>query len=85
MTFEEYCVKKKIDPETFRKHDFLKWQELEQVFLQVSEESFTQQKKFLINDLRRRFPYKEIISQPTKTSSAVKPKIKANPVIPKKS
>jgi len=55
MTWEEYCISKKIDSEKFRAAGGVKWQELKTIFEQVHPDSFTEQKKFIINDLRRRF------------------------------
>ena len=55
MTWEEYCIKKKIDSEAFKKGDSAKWQELKDIFDQVHPNSFTEQKKFLINNLRRKY------------------------------
>ena len=56
MTFEEYCQKKKISIEEFIKSDPKLYQDLFTYFEQVHPESFTQQKKFLINPLRRLYP-----------------------------
>lgn len=85
MTFEEYCIKKKIDPENFRKNEPDKWSSFSRIFDQVSENSFTQQKKFLLNDLRKSYPYiekeKEIgVSSVESESKPVssRPKIKPN-------
>ncbi len=53
MTFEEYLTSKKIDGDEFRRRQpgrYLEWQTL---FAQTHPESFTMQKKFLINDIRR--------------------------------
>ena len=55
MTWEEYCISKKIDSDKFRAAWGVKWQELKTIFEQVHPDSFTEQKKFIINDLRRRF------------------------------
>jgi DNA recombination-dependent growth factor C len=55
MTWEEYCISKKIDSKAFKENDPLKWDELKNIFEQVHPNSFTEQKKFLINNLRRRY------------------------------
>ncbi|TAH26582.1 MAG: hypothetical protein EAZ07_03755 [Cytophagales bacterium] len=55
MTWEEYCIQKKIDSSKFKSVLPSKWQELKNLFEQVHPASFTEQKKFIINDLRRRF------------------------------
>jgi len=55
MTWEDYCIKKKIDSAAFKKSEPEKWEELKNIFEQVHPNSFTEQKKFLINDLRRKY------------------------------
>jgi hypothetical protein len=55
MTWEEYCIKKKIDNLAFQKGEAKKWKELKSMFEQMHPNSFTEQKKFLINDLRRKY------------------------------
>jgi hypothetical protein len=56
MTWEEYCIKKKINSEAFKASDPNRWNSLKEIFEQVHPNSFTEQKKFLINDLRRQYP-----------------------------
>lgn len=55
MTFSEYLLQKKIDENAFRLNDPLRYSEWQTLFDQVHPESFTLQKKFYINDIRRRF------------------------------
>ena len=55
MTFPQYCLSKKIDPDQFRLKEPTIWQEWESMYNQLSPASFTEQKKFLINKIRRRF------------------------------
>jgi len=55
MSFEEYCLTKKIDVNRFKVEDAALYREWEAYFAQVSPDSFTQQKKFLINPVRLRF------------------------------
>jgi len=55
MTWEEYCLKKKIDSEAFKKAEPQYWAELKNIFDQVHPNSFTEQKKFMINDIRRKY------------------------------
>ncbi|MCA0233753.1 hypothetical protein [Runella limosa] len=55
MTFEEYLVTKKIDIKTFSQQEAERFQEWEQLFSQIHPESFTAQKKFLLNDVRRKY------------------------------
>jgi hypothetical protein len=79
MTWEEYCIKKKIDTEAFRKNDLAKWQELKNIFEQVHPNSFTEQKKFLINDLRRRYLLKEESKKEELPKKSTGPVIKIPP------
>lgn len=53
--FRTYLEQKHIDPEAFRKHEPERWQAFLTLFGQVSPKSFTQQKLFLINTIRRRY------------------------------
>ncbi|WP_027000240.1 hypothetical protein [Eisenibacter elegans] len=56
MDFEEYLSQKKIDAKRFKSDEPELWQEWAQLFMQLHPESFTMQKKFLINALRREYP-----------------------------
>lgn len=56
MTFEEYLLSKKIDAEKFRKSEPQRFDEWKYLFTQMHAESFTAQKKFLINPTRRKYP-----------------------------
>ena len=58
MTFDEYLTAKKIDSGVFRQCEPQRWREYENVFGQVHPDSFTTQKKFVINDLRRLYHLK---------------------------
>ncbi|NBA85618.1 hypothetical protein GVN16_07595 [Emticicia sp. CRIBPO] len=55
MSFEEYLVQKKINGEVFREKKPALYAEWKTLFEQVHPESFTLQKKFLINNIRREF------------------------------
>lgn len=55
MEFEEYLKGKKIDPAAFKKADLERYTEWERIFETMHHDSFTAQKKFLINDIRRRY------------------------------
>lgn len=55
MTWEEYCIKKKINSEAFKQAEPQRWAELKNILEQVHPNSFTEQKKFLINDIRRKY------------------------------
>lgn len=56
MTFEQYLISKKIDSSLFKMHEKNLWESWEKEFEQVSPVSFTAQKLYLINPIRRRFP-----------------------------
>lgn len=54
--FHEFLKKKKIDVENFQKNDnqlYNKWLDL---FSEYGKASFDQQKKFLFNEIRRKYP-----------------------------
>lgn len=55
MIFEEYLNQKKINHETFLWAEPERFNEFKKIFNQVHPDSFTSQKKFLINDLRRKY------------------------------
>jgi hypothetical protein len=57
MTWEEYCIKKKINSEAFKKGEPQRWTELKTIFEQMHPNSFTEQKKFIINDIRRMYKF----------------------------
>ena len=58
MVFEQYLEEKNIDSEKFLWDTPAYFQELKIIFNQVSPNSFTLQKKFLINKLRRKYQLK---------------------------
>ena len=55
MTFEDYLSSKKINSALFRDSEPTRWEEFRASFEGVHPNSFTMQKKFLLNDLRRRY------------------------------
>ena len=55
MIFEEYLAQKKIDAERFRAAEPARYHEWKAEFAQLHPESFTVQKKFLLNDTRRKY------------------------------
>lgn len=55
MEFEEYLKAKKIDSAAFKNADQARFIEWESIFQTMHPDSFTAQKKFLINDIRRRY------------------------------
>jgi len=89
MTFQEYCESKKIDATAFQKGNPTRYEELELLFNEVSPASFTQQKKFIINNIRRSYqlPITEVVKEkvavkkPAVKTQGVKAKA-AKPAIP---
>jgi hypothetical protein len=69
MTFEDYLSGKKIDPVLFQAGEPSRWEEFRASFEGVHPDSFTAQKKFLINDLRRRY----LLKAPDVKPAAEKP------------
>ncbi len=55
MVFEEYLTTKKINYELFIWSDEVLFHNLKVQFNQMHPESFTAQKKFMINGLRRKY------------------------------
>ncbi|MFN3487507.1 MAG: hypothetical protein ACK4YV_00155 [Emticicia sp.] len=55
MIFEEYLITKKIDATEFQKSEPQRFDEWKYLFAQMHAESFTAQKKFLINSTRRKY------------------------------
>ncbi|MEM1137010.1 MAG: hypothetical protein AAGI07_14330 [Bacteroidota bacterium] len=77
--FEEYLKSKKIDPILFSQNEPTLWEEFKQLFYVVNPKSFTMQKLFLINKLRRKYHLvtaSDITSKPEKK--------KARPILKKK-
>lgn len=58
-SFSAYLISKKIDPEKFAQEAPSHWDVHKNLFEQIHPKSFTAQKKFLINDWRKKFPYSE--------------------------
>lgn len=58
MTFEEYLASKKIDGAAFQAAEPDRWAEWKKLFEHVSPASFTSQKLYLINPVRRKYTLK---------------------------
>jgi len=81
LSFEAYCRKKKIDPDLFLQSDPERFREWKTIFEQVHPDSFTEQKKFLINPIRKK--YLLVVAEETvKTEEPVKakPVVKIPPI-----
>jgi hypothetical protein len=84
MTFEEYLISKKIDGQAFRAAEPRLWNEWNGLFEAMSPASFTAQKLYLINPLRRRYLLKisEVAAAPKATAPAAsRPIMKPKPKI----
>jgi len=60
MTFEEYLIGKKIDGERFQQREPELFENWKSEFFQMHPNSFSAQKLYLINPVRRRFPLKNM-------------------------
>lgn len=78
--FELYLTEKKIDSQEFRNGEPEKWQSFQELFNQMHPASFTVQKKFLVNDLRRLYPLKVVHLVPEEVKPE-EPKKAARPVV----
>jgi len=75
MDLSQYLHSKKIDAKSFAAAEPDRFTAWEKEFVEVSEASFTQQKLFLINGLRRRFPLGNDATTIQETGTKPKPKI----------
>ena len=78
MDFETYLISKEIDSTAFRQSEPERWQEFKALFDQVHPNSFTQQKLYLINPIRRKYPLK---AMPEVGAISETPKPAAKPVM----
>ena len=60
VDFEAYLISKKIDSATFKTAEPELWAEWKSAFDQQHPKSFTAQKLYLINPVRRKYPLKEV-------------------------
>ncbi|MDV3307216.1 MAG: hypothetical protein LOY03_00155 [Cyclobacteriaceae bacterium] len=83
MTFEEYLVGKKIDPTLFREGDPEMWSSWERDFAQQHPASFTAQKLYLINAIRRKYHLKATPAPAESTQAGEKPPARpsARPIV----
>lgn len=80
MNFRNYLIGKKIDPAKFKSAEPETYRSFGVLFSQMHPDSFTSQKLFLINKIRRKYllekaPEETVIEKPKQ----VKPKIAAKP------
>lgn len=77
--FDAYLESKKMDATAFKKAEenlYVRW---EAEFAEMHPESFTAQKLYLINPLRRKYPLKNVEKAASKPASAPRPKIMMKP------
>ncbi len=78
--FREYLKTKKIDPEKFEEGDKAQYDQFKNLFNQIHPSSFTQQKLFLINKIRRKYILEEVKEEVQPTSpKKLKPKVLPKP------
>ena len=78
MNFEEYLISKKIDSQAFKTAESAMWNEWNGLFDQMSADSFTAQKLYLINSIRRKYLLRttEVAPAAKSVSAAPRPVIK---------
>lgn len=84
MNFEEYLISKKIDSQAFCANEPYLWDEWNGLFAEMSPASFTAQKLYLINPLRRKYRLKipDVATAPkVNAPAAVRPVMKPKPKI----
>lgn len=79
--FETYLSEKLIDSQAFKLNEPSKWQSFKELFEKVHPNSFTVQKKFLINDLRRIYHLKVEKATNVSGDESGQPNKPAKPVI----
>lgn len=79
MDFHTWLSGKKIDEVAFKKAEPDQYQQLKSVFDQVHPDSFTAQKLFLINPIRRKYPLKVEAVATAPKPKAVRPMIRPKP------
>lgn len=77
IDFKTYLSSKKIDAQKFNGAEPDLYHKLEQIFLQTHPDSFTAQKLFLINPIRRKYLLADQVeAAPSKPRMKFKPKMK---------
>mgnify|MGYP001369642803 CR=1 FL=1 len=76
MNWKEYLIAKKIDPDRFKSGENRLYREFDLLFSQMHPDSFTAQKLFLINKLRRKYKLEKPVEKLVETKAKkVKPKM----------
>lgn len=75
--FEDYLRKKKIDPKAFQANEPDTFSSFKDQFFHIHPQSFTMQKLFLINMLRRKYHFQNAVAAPAGSEKAkTKPVVK---------
>lgn len=72
MTFEDYLISKKIDLEFFQKAEPALFENWKKEFAQMHPNSFSAQKLYLINPIRRKYPLKIETANRSEAAPSVK-------------
>jgi hypothetical protein len=92
VNFEDYLISKKIDSHAFHGAEPSLWENWKVEFEQMHPNSFTAQKLYLINPIRRKYSLKieMVVTKETESSSvrnenpsATKPETSSKPAAPK--
>lgn len=75
IDFKTYLISKKVDADRFKNAEKEKYLQLESIFIQMHPNSFTAQKLFLINPIRRKYLLKIEEEKASKPKMNFKPKI----------
>jgi len=73
--FDEYLLSKKIDAKAFEQAENELYLSLKGIYDQVSPKSFTSQKLYLINPLRRKYLSQVEVEKPKPKPKMMRPKI----------
>lgn len=76
MEWEAYLEQKKIDAAAYRQQAPQQYEDFKQLFYQMHPNSFTAQKLFLINGIRRQYPLKAAEAEGTAVKKVAKPVFK---------
>lgn len=81
MNLRNYLISKKIDPDQLKASESELYKQFNILFSQMHPDSFTAQKLFLINKLRRKYrlekaPEEPAVKQPKKVKPKMIPRIK---------
>lgn len=74
MNFEEHLTSKKIDSKAFQQAEPQEWQAWKVIFDEISPASFTAQKLYRINPIRRKYKLTASVTEASAAPPAAKPK-----------